>query len=223
MRPQEKKLYKPVFHFIKNHFKCFNSEEKAINKGPLIAGRADIVGVRDIGGWVSGDIEVIVVEVKRNISSFGRKLGEAFGYSVFAHRCYLAVFLEKNEKLTNLHKDMAAKIGVGLIGIRKKYRTYQCEEITTAPRNEPNVYFLNLLLWEIGLVKCCICRCYHENNATRKLKSSLRMNKSFRYEKNYNEPYGEKGIIWDFKGKWSKGFWICHTCLSKVILANNKG
>src|SRR3990172_3808907 len=55
----EKKLYPIVERWFRRHFRCFRT---GINKG-LAHGRIDVVGVRDTGGDLSGEIETIAVEV----------------------------------------------------------------------------------------------------------------------------------------------------------------
>lgn len=51
--------------------------------GTSFVGIADVVGVREVGGDVRGDIEVVAVEVKMTPSNFGKILGQALGYSLF--------------------------------------------------------------------------------------------------------------------------------------------
>jgi len=57
------------------------------NLGTRIA-RADVVGLRHIGGDLSTDYELVAVEVKTD-ESFFKSIGQAAACSVFAHRCYL--------------------------------------------------------------------------------------------------------------------------------------
>ena len=63
---KEAKLYPLVEKWMKKHFLCFRT---AINTG-LRHGRIDVLGVRDIGGSLSGEIEIISIEVKRGAEAF---------------------------------------------------------------------------------------------------------------------------------------------------------
>lgn len=49
-RPKGKSLYSTVERWMKRHFRCFDS---GINTG-LKFSRVDVVGVRDVGGDLSG-------------------------------------------------------------------------------------------------------------------------------------------------------------------------
>jgi hypothetical protein len=49
-----------------------------------------VIGIRDIGGDFSGEVETIAVEVKRGSTPFVNACGQAFGYSVYSNRVYLA-------------------------------------------------------------------------------------------------------------------------------------
>jgi len=88
-RFDESVLYPSVEKLLRSDaFGCFKTGQRV---GTLFVGIADVVGVREIGVDVRGDIEVIAAEVKTSSSQFGKNLGQALGYSLFAHKCYLAV------------------------------------------------------------------------------------------------------------------------------------
>src|SRR5437764_15255149 len=88
----ENTLYPYVERWLKRHFLCFRT---AINKG-LRHSRIDVVGVRDIGGDLSGDVETIAVEVKRGLFPFATASGQTLGYNVYANRVYLADVRDKS-------------------------------------------------------------------------------------------------------------------------------
>jgi len=71
---------------MERHFRCFTS---AANVG-LQYSRADVFGVRDIGGILSGEVETICIEVKGGTEPFATACGQTLGYSVYANRVYLA-------------------------------------------------------------------------------------------------------------------------------------
>lgn len=69
---QERKLYPIVEKWMKKQFFCFKT---AINRG-VKYGRIDIVGIRDVGGDLSGEIETISIEVKRGSEPFATACGQ---------------------------------------------------------------------------------------------------------------------------------------------------
>ena len=60
-RELESALYPYVEKWMKKHFLCFKT---GINVG-LAYSRVDVLGVRDVGGDLSGEVESIAIEVKR--------------------------------------------------------------------------------------------------------------------------------------------------------------
>lgn len=145
---KEKSLYKFVEKYLKKEFGCIATYQR---KGPLQVGLADVIGLRDIGGEYSGDFEIVAVEVKLGTTSFGKSLGQALGYSLFAHKCYLAI----NEKLSLEHKEMSARLGVGLLEIMDD----KCKEILRSIQHQP---IPALTLWTIDrctpdYIRCNIC------------------------------------------------------------------
>jgi hypothetical protein len=60
---KEASLYPYVEDFLRSEaFGCFRT---ATRVGTSFVGIADVVGVRDVGGDVRGDVEIIAVEVKK--------------------------------------------------------------------------------------------------------------------------------------------------------------
>src|SRR5437870_13771626 len=84
-KPLEKTLYTLVARWMRRHFLCFRP---AINKG-LRYRRIDVLGIRDMGGDLSGEVETIAVEVKRGSTPFSNACGQTLGYRVYANRVYL--------------------------------------------------------------------------------------------------------------------------------------
>ncbi len=119
-------------------------------------GAADVLGVKDIGGVLSSDFEVVAVEVKKTKASFGKSLGQALGYSLFSHKCYLAIPSKKNEELFSIDdREIASHLGVGLIEI--DVSEDQCYEIVTSKPHKPIETILFHTLNNLGLIKCSIC------------------------------------------------------------------
>jgi hypothetical protein len=71
-RSPERALYPTVARWLCRHFACFRT---ATNKG-LRHSRIDVVGVRDTGGDLSGEVEVIAIEVKRGSFPFANAAGQ---------------------------------------------------------------------------------------------------------------------------------------------------
>jgi hypothetical protein len=146
-KPREKMLYPVVEKWIEQHFGCFQTD---INKGSLHS-HADVIGVRDMGGDLSGEVETIIVEVKRGQEPFATSSGQAFGYNVYANRVYLADVRPKG--FTSKELQIANHLGIGLIQIRNK----RCHEILSSPYYNP-IPRLNLeILENLGVAKCQLC------------------------------------------------------------------
>jgi hypothetical protein len=154
---RESDLYPIVERWVKSHFLCFKT---ALTKG-LRYSMVDVIGIRDIGGELSGEIQTIAVEVKRKGSPFATTTGQTLGYNVYANRVYLA---EERDKPFSLdERDIASHLGVGLIQIRNS----KCHEILTSPFYTP-INRLNLLLLEtLGLGRCQFCASFFDIGDTK--------------------------------------------------------
>lgn len=144
---KEEIYYNPVEQFLKENLFCFKTTQKA---GSRHLGFADVVGIRDTGGKNSPEFELIGVEIKRDTSSIGKKLGQTLGYSLFTHRCYLAV----PTKFDTKHIEFANRLGVGLIEISHK-EDIKCYEILTAQRHEPYESLVYRLMEKSLKLSCC--------------------------------------------------------------------
>jgi len=83
---KESDLYPNVETWLTKSHLCFKT---ARDTGPKLS-RIDVVGVRDMGGDLSGEIETIAVEVKRGTEPFARASGQALANKIYANRVYLA-------------------------------------------------------------------------------------------------------------------------------------
>ena len=139
--------------------------------------QADVIGIKDIGTKYSNEIEIVAVEVKDRKSAKVRHMTQALGYSIFAHRCYLAM----PAKFTEEDKSYARKIGVGLLRIVRS----QVEEVLPAELKIPNetmmMWFLRRSPW---IVRCMLCGCWkhlHETNLHRHTVKNAFGNEKTRY------------------------------------------
>jgi hypothetical protein len=148
----ERYYYPIVQRFLKDDLGCFVTAKTTGVQG---VGLADVVGVRDIGGEFHGGVELIAVEVKLTTDNFGKSLGQAHGYSLFANKCYLAVPLSR-QSFSAEQREEAAHLGVGLIrigGWRKKHN----EEVLTPRSGEPIEALRLKTLDRLGYYECAIC------------------------------------------------------------------
>ena len=143
-RRTEKELYPIVARWLSRHHHCFKT---AINTG-LLHSRIDVVGVRDVGGDHSGEVETISIEVKRGTQPFATATGQALGYRVYANRIYLADL--RSSAFSQPEIEIASHLGVGLIRITGN----RCQEELSSPYYRP-ITRMNLgLLEKFGLGLC---------------------------------------------------------------------
>jgi hypothetical protein len=162
-KPLEKTYYPLVGRWLRRHFSCF---KVAINKG-LRYGRIDVIGVRDVGGDLAGDVETIAVEVKRGATPFANACGQTFGYSVYsvyANRVYLADLRDKS--FTQEEVFIASHLGIGLVQIKGR----KASEVLSSPFYDP-ISKMQLRLFEaLRLGKCQLCNSVfqigHSENGT---------------------------------------------------------
>ena len=146
-----------VEKWMKKHFQCFQT---AKNTG-LIHGRIDVVGVRDVGGSFSGEVETISIEVKRGTEAFATSSGQALGYKIYANRVYLADV--RNDSFTNDEIKIANHLGIGLIQIKNG----KCNEIVTSPFYNPMTSHNMALLEKLALGKCQMCSSFFETGSNK--------------------------------------------------------
>lgn len=146
-RPKEKALYPIVERWLRRHYRCFST---GINTG-LRYSRIDVLGIRDVGGDLSGEVESIAVEVKRGTQPFATASGQTLGYRVYVNRVYLGDF--RNDPFTLEEVSVASHLGIGLIQIKGQ----KCIEVLSSPEYRP-MRRLNLALMErLALGVCQVC------------------------------------------------------------------
>jgi|ERR1700728_4439183 hypothetical protein len=74
----EKDLYPIVERWLKKHLLCF----KVVSNRGSRHSRPDVTGIRDIGGNLSGEVQTIAVEVKREGGPFATMSGQTLGYNL---------------------------------------------------------------------------------------------------------------------------------------------
>lgn len=215
---KESKLYPIVEKWLKKNHRCFKT---AINKGKKES-RIDVVGVKDIGGDLSGEVEVISVEVKRGTEPFATASGQALGYKVYANKVYLADFREK--PFNNDEISIASHLGIGLIQIQKG----KCKEILSSPYYKPITKQNLLLLENLALGRCQLCGSFFEiGNIEKNRFSGLareNLEKAIKDEKGlmfWNREVGERknklGIRKSKDGSTFERRFICPDCVYYFI------
>ncbi len=159
---EESSLYPIVEKWLKEYHLCFHATKQKMlkiysqNGKEKAYGRIDVVGVRDIGGDLSGEVETIVVEVKKGNEPFGRASGQTLGYKVYANRVYLADL--RDGRFDPDEISIANKLGIGLVQIKNG----NCEEVLSSPYYEPVPKLNCLLLENLALGKCQLCDSFFE-------------------------------------------------------------
>ena len=154
---KESSLYVPVEKWMRTHFGCFRSGR---NVG-LKYSRVDVLGVRDVGGMLSGEIETICIEVKRGTEPFATASGQALGYSIYANRVYLAD--QRLDEFGPAELSIASRLGIGLIQIREN----RIREVLSSRLHEPLPGLSLELLLKLALVKCELCGSFFESGEPR--------------------------------------------------------
>jgi len=206
-RLKEESLYKHVEDFLMDQLECFDTFQKV---GTMYTGFADVIGIKDVGGRTSGDFEVIAVEVKKSTYSFAKNLGQALGYSLLAHRCYLATHLEG--LYTAEQEQMADYLGVGLLRIYNR----ECAEISTSPLHQPINSLMLKMLERKQYALCNICGTLvkAEEGWTKDTKESGKEGK-FLY---YIKKLPERRVLFSEQEKPTRWVHICSDCMRKMKL-----
>ncbi len=144
---KESLLYPRIETFLKHHFGC---QWIGCRKGSEDVGQVDVVGVRSYRERFSNRYIVVGVEVKPKTYHFGKKVGQALGYSLFAHKVYLVC----HERFTVTQIGLASNLGAGLIQIKKRAG---CAEVLGSRTFQPDKEKMLRLLIRLDLGECILC------------------------------------------------------------------
>lgn len=215
---QERELYPIVKQWMQKSLYCFKTD---INKG-LTHGRIDVVGVRDIGGEISGEVETIGIEVKTTSQSFADACGQTLSYKVYVNRVYLA---QERDKPFDIDEcSIASELGIGLIQIRR----HKCIEVLSSPYYKPISRFNLSLLRKLTLGKCQLCEScfdYHPNEFEGLRLTTKGMHMAIQQEKGLTFFNSEETERKSKKGMIKKSNLdylyvhrlICHECVSSLF------
>ncbi len=144
--------YGRVAKWLKTQYQCFATKTDV----GIRYGRIDVVGLRDIGGELSGSGEIVSIEVKPGRKPFATAAGQARGYSVYAQRCFLADVRPTRPAFTDDELEIATQLGIGLIAIDRRGIT----EVLSSPRNTPVERLQLLVIERVGYSLCAVCRSF---------------------------------------------------------------
>jgi hypothetical protein len=214
-KKKEEYYYKQLAKKVKSRFKCFEVKSKL---GTEDVGQVDIAGVRDIGGYSSGQIELIIFEVKKAhekkeaIAHFGRHIGQTLSYSIISNRCYLiGLFLPHEKGFSDEQKILANHFGVGLIEAEldnsgKEVRKFS-EVLTSNYFVPPVQHKMDKVLSHLGIRQCCTCRIYFRRAQLQRFNISPKA-----LDRDYL-----------FSTHRHKEMFICHTCAKKFSFKQKRG
>ena len=156
----EKELYPVVESFLRRKFECHKT---AINTGTNYA-HVDVIGLRERRSNFAENIELVAVEVKRGAASFLKSIGQALGYSLYAHRVYLAWERPDKKPIVQEEIDIASAFGVGLLSVYSDGRTtsgYRVKHIATSHEFKPERHHFLQIVDKLKHFECTICRAFY--------------------------------------------------------------
>lgn len=153
--PRETSLYKRVEQFARDSLGCQFAKQQVGTR----LGKIDIAGVRELRGDYESDAEVIAIEVKEERAAFLNAIGQAVAYSIYAHRCYLAVRRRRGNSFTDEERQVATQFGVGLIHIGSNTLSVPVTSRRFSPENRNVLQIVHRL----GLFRCSLCRAVYED------------------------------------------------------------
>lgn len=214
----ERFYYDYVETFLRDSLSCFATGQRV---GPQSVGYADVLGVRDLGGRESSDFEIVAVEVKLTTDNFAKLLGQAHGYSLFAHKTYLAVPMRRYDSFTDAQAEIANRLGVGLIEIRGR-RARRCTEVLTAKYGTPMEALALKALDSLGYHRCAICRVLisEELGYTRRLDMAARSGKLLYWAKSAHDGKPLRKLLFVRGGPDAhyRYTYVCSSCLAHLTL-----
>jgi len=208
--PREKVLYNSIEKWMRRKFHCFQT---GTNLGWAYS-RVDVLGVRDIGGYGSGEVETIGIEVKRGEHKFATACGQAVGYTVYANRVYLAQ--QRQRRFDHKELEIASHLGVGLIHIGPQRPL----EVLSAPYHNTLPGITIDVLEGLNVGRCQLCQSFFatetskRSNVSQSVRNAIKSGKAFQFFKEELEARKiearvatEKSLIYDSR-------YLCSECLT---------
>jgi len=147
----ERKYYDLVADlFLSKELGCFDYKKEI----GTTMGKVDVVGIKELSSDYKSNTELVSVEVKDENARFLNSIGQAFAYSVYTHRCYLAFNKSSKNKFKQEEIDIANQFGVGLIEIRNRK---EIKVISLSRQFEPKPHYVYYFKSKLGYFNCVIC------------------------------------------------------------------
>lgn len=162
--PREEKLYSSIRNCLLN---CYGNYAFSFRENFVVheIGRPDVVVVVDTGNSKIPDFEIWVVEVKKKNESMLNSLTQTLKYSLFAHRCHLAVRFGKKEKgFSSEDIFLAESLGIGLI----EFRYDEVRMVNFSKKFNPLLAKVDEVMEKLDFVKCNFCGNYVNQNKIKK-------------------------------------------------------
>lgn len=176
--------------------------------------RIDVAGIRNVGTWCLDVIEVVAIEVKNVKSVQYRDLQDAFAYSQYAYKCYLATTgsIDKQDKAD------AHALGIGLLTITGKKVKEILSPKLNVPIQERMLQFLSML----EVAKCPICGSFFETyiRKNEKYKSFYKTIRPKYFEVARDRPNTDIFIPVEIKKlarRYKTYRYICRSCLEEFF------
>ncbi|MBS3906573.1 MAG: hypothetical protein KGZ49_06005 [Syntrophaceae bacterium] len=208
----EARHYPTLERFLRRRFHCFVTAQ---NRGTRF-GRIDVIGIRDIGGDLSGAVEILGVEVKAGGQPFNTATGQAFSYSVYADRCYLADVRSAPPYYSLEEVDIASRLGVGLIAIRPSGSVL---EILASPQHHPLPDMRAEIIEKLRYAQCTLCGSLFqkgesgspEKYVSRSLPKAIANELGFVYWLHEVNDRRKKPLVYNYIRRY-----VCSDCVSSI-------
>ena len=184
--------------------------------------RADVIGLKNVGNEFIDRLEIVAVEVKDKDRIAFRDIQQAYGYSTFAHKVYLATTAEPTEE----DKATVIRMGIGLIHIVGR----ELEEILSPALMHPDEAEMLRLLNSLWIVRCTICDCYVfkwdtlgdlEGKSYNALKRARQIDHMRHFAERRNSPFGDLSKK-QLSEKYVIRRYVCRTCVDEFGLFPRK-
>jgi hypothetical protein len=180
--------------------------------------RADVAGVKNVGGSYEDEIEIAAVEVRDESRISDKDIRDTANYKQCAHKCYLAT----TARITEKDKQIAQRKRIGLLQLEKGKKPRVWHDPT--PEKPTDYEEMIEFLESFEIVKCSICGCFFERfiRPAEKYQSYFDMTRA-KYFKTSKETKQDPLVLKKLKGKsmsseYKVTRYICRPCLEELFI-----